>query len=723
MALALSKEVLMHPRFIKSYSLGFGVAAAIRRTALISYYGTVIITRNVFWRPQVLGVFYKHYQKNPFLRNFSTGTHPERICWEGSSHAVLLTKIETALKDHQLDEAWESFNDFKRLYGFPKDTLVGRLITELSYSSDPHWLKKACDLVLIVLKETSGLLQPAILTKLSLSLARSQLPIPATMILRLMLEREILPLMNVLWLVVLHLVKTEVGTYIASNFLVQICDRFQRSSANKSDHAKLLKPDTMIFNLVLDACVRFKLSFKGQRLIELMPQTGVAADAHSITIIAQIHEMNGQRDELKKFKDHIDQVSAPFVCHYRQFYDSLLSLHFKYNDIDAAAELVMDIYRCSESSPIQKDRKELQKLCLVPVGSDNLKTALKMQIVPDMLQKDSVLKAEGKQELVIFRNGKLAVSERALAKLINGCKRGGKISDLSKLLLCIQKKSHSLAGPSLCSNVIGACINLGWLEMAHDILDDLEAAGAPMGFTTYSLLFAAYYKENMFREAKSLLKQMRKAGLVLNLSNEMVISTCLSEAAVDKDATEANASSLISKSDLAEFLVRETREGENTVSPMVYEFNSSIYFFCKAKMVVDALKTYRRMQEMKIQPTGQTFSNLVYGYSSLGMYRDITILWGDMKRNMQSGDLVVSRDLYEFLLLSFLQGGYFERVMEVVGYMKKHRMYIDKWMYKSEFLKLHKNLYRRLKTSKARTEAQSKRLEYVQAFRILVGID
>jgi len=67
---------------------------------------------------------------------------------------------------------------------------------------------------------------------------------------------------------------------------------------------------------------------------------------------------------VKKFKEHIGRVSAPFISHYRQFYDSLLSLHFKYNDIDAAAEPVMDIYRCSESSPIQKDRKDLQSLAL-----------------------------------------------------------------------------------------------------------------------------------------------------------------------------------------------------------------------------------------------------------------------------------------------------------------------------------------------------------------------
>jgi hypothetical protein len=50
-------------------------------------------------------------------------------------------------------------------------------------------------------------------------------------------------------------------------------------------------------------------------------------------------------------------------------------------------------------------------------------------------------------------------------------------------------------------------------------------------------------------------------------------------------------------------------------------------------------------------------------------------------------------------------------------------MYCDKWMYKDEFLKFHKNLYRSLKASEARTEAQSKRLEHVKAFRKWVGID
>jgi pentatricopeptide repeat protein len=374
------------------------------------------------------------------------------------------------------------------------------------------------------------------------------------------------------------------------------------------------------------------------------------------------------------------------------------------------------MHKFQESVPNKKLRMDQEKRLLVPIGSNNLKTGMKIQVMPELLQKDSILTVKHKQELVMFRSGKLLLSNRALAKLVNGYRRHGRTTDLSKLLLCMQQDFHVLGQSSFCSDVIDACIRLGWLEMAHDILDDMDAAGAPIGSTLHMALLTAYYCREMFKEAKALLRKMRKAGFVVNLSDEMVATACLSEAA-------NNASSSSSKSDLIDFLVREMREEEKAIPSVVYELNSSIYYFCKAKMMEDALKTYKRMQHMKIQPTVQTFSYLIDGFSSLGMYRDITILWGDIKRNVGSKDLEVSRDLYEVLHLNFLRGGYFERAMEVIGYMKERNMYCDKWMYKDEFLKLHKNLYRSLKASEARTEAQSKRLEHVKAFRKWVGID
>ncbi|KAF3448215.1 hypothetical protein FNV43_RR08928 [Rhamnella rubrinervis] len=455
-----SKSFPLNPEWFAGYS----VVAAVQRTAFLSICSRKYVVIRSFGSRAVI-FDHKQYQ-NSSTCHFSTSIQPGRLRWEGSSHAILLNKLEVDLKNHQVDEAWESFTDFKKLYGFPEVSFVYMSITELSYAFNPHWLRKASDLVLLILNEKSDILHPDILTKLSLSLARSQIPSPATKILKSMLEKEVLPSMDILLLVVLHLVKTEIETHLASNFLVQICECFLRLSANKSNLAKLMKPDTMIFNLVLDACVRFKLSFKGQQMMELMPQTGVVDNAHSVVIISQIHEMNGQRDEIKKYKAYINQLSAPFICHYSQFYGSLLKLHFKFDDIGAATELVWDI-----------------------------------------------------------------------------------------------------------------CRKYAW-------------------------------------EAKALLKQMRKAGLAMNLSDEMVNDTAL----------YMNQSSFSGKSDLADSFAQEMREEERAIPPMV------------------------------------------------------------------------------------------------IGLMEERGMYADKRMHRCEFLKLHKNLYRNLKASEARSDAQGNRLRYVLAFRKWAGI-
>ncbi|KAE9597425.1 putative pentatricopeptide [Lupinus albus] len=561
-----------------------------------------------------------------------------------------------------------------------------------------------------------GFLNADTLVKLALSLARLQMPGPASAILRLLLKKGCVPPMNLLSLIVLHLVKTEIGTCLASNFLTQLCDFYNTLNDKKSHHVVMVKPDTLIFNLVLDACVRFKLSLKGLVLVELMPLTETVADAHSIVMIAKILEMNGLRDEMMELKHRIDGVSATYVGHYRQFYDSLLSLHFKFNDIDAAAKLVLDMNSSHYCHINGVDRKDLQKLCFIAIGSHNLKNGSKIHVHPELLQKDSVLKVEeGREDLIFYRCGKLVLSNRALAKFISGYKEEGRISELSKLLVGIRGELYSVAGSSLCSDVIGACIRLGWLESAHDILDDVEATGSPLGRDTYVLLLSAYRKGRMQREANALLRQMKKVGLDFD---EELLDNCINQHILCVETSNP-----LGKSDLAAALAQLLQDGDRKVFPLVYEFNSSIFFFCKAGMIEDALKAYRRMYEMKIQPTYQTFAFLLRGYSSLAMYREITYLWGDIKRFMRNSSLVAHRDLYELLLMNFLRGGYFERVMEVIGHMKDHNMYNDKCIYKNEFLRLHKNLYRSLKTSDNRTEAQTKRLDHILEFKKWVAID
>lgn len=633
----------------------------------------------------------------------SIGATLENLCSRGSSRWSLLGKLERALKEHRVDEAWESYKNFKSLYGFPDQLLVANLITESSYSSSSKCLRMASDLLLTISKEKPILLRRDMMIKLVLSLARAQIPVSTSCVLRLMLEKKNLPSLDVLRMVFLHLVKTETGTYLASNILEEICNCFQKLTAVKSARTELTKPDAMIFNLVLDACVRFGSPLKGQQIMELMPLLGVVADAHTAVIIARLHEMNGMRDELKKFKECLDMVPVTFLHHYQQFYDSLLSLHFKFNDIDGASSLLLDLCGSNNS---QIGQREIPKSCFVSIGSDNMKMGLKLQFLPQQLHKDVVYKVDLRQGLVLHKNGKFVLSNKGLAKLVVGYKNSERINELSKLLISIENMLSSSEDSSPCSDVIDACIHLGWLVTAHDILEDLESEKYSIREGSYTSLLKAYYDEKMEREAEGLVRQMRRVGLVMNFSD--------SEDRKNLDSTET--------SDLVNSIIQNMREDEKAVPLLVHEYNSSIYFFTKARMMEDARLTYRKMQKTKKQPNASTFFHLIRGYSSLGMYREITVLWGDMKRSMEYQNTVFYRELYEVLVVNFIRGGYFERVMEVIGFMMKNGMFLDKLCYKTEFLKIHRDLYRNLSVDDTKDEAQMKRLEHVKAFRKLVGI-
>ncbi|CAI9095569.1 OLC1v1031554C1 [Oldenlandia corymbosa var. corymbosa] len=587
------------------------------------------------------------------------------------------------------------------------------LITEFSYSLDFKWLRRAFDIVVSMSRGKSELPRLDLLTKLCLSLARAQMPIPASVILRLILRKKNLPPVDMLGLIFLHMVKTDTGTILASNILSEMCCLYQHIIDSKSNYAKIVKPDTLLFNLILDACARMKSSVKGQQMVELMAQVGVVADAHSIVIISQIYEMNKMRDELKRFERHIDRVSAPLVFHYRQFYDSLLSLHFLFNDIDAASALITEMCRFKDCNPSREGDSEP---CSVPIGSASLKMGLKLQFLPELQLNDTVMKVEGKPKYVLHENGKLALSSKALAKLVREYRSRGRINELSRLLICIQNKLWGSESVKLSRDVINACIHLGWLETAHDILDDLE--GSPIDISLYMSLLDAYYSRKMFKVGDRLVKQIKSNGLGESLSHEMAISGQNSELESRRTSRSENVG-LTSKSDLVESIIQEMKEVENIyhASAVIHQLNSSIYYFTKAKMIGDALKTYRRMLEIKVQPTVQTYAYLIDGYSAMGMYREITVLWGDIKRNLERSNSMVYRDLYESLLLNFIRGGYFERVLEIIAFMTENRMYLDKWIYRNEFFKFHKGLYKNKKASDTGNEVQMQRLEHVQTFR------
>lgn len=88
-----------------------------------------------------------------------------------------------------------------------------------------------------------------------------QMASPASVILRLMLEKGFVPYMQFLSLIVLHSVRTEIRTHLVSNYLPKVCDFLYCLKHKKEQHAIMLKPDILVFNLVSECSREVSVGF------------------------------------------------------------------------------------------------------------------------------------------------------------------------------------------------------------------------------------------------------------------------------------------------------------------------------------------------------------------------------------------------------------------------------------------------------------------------------
>jgi hypothetical protein len=130
------------------------------------------------------------------------------------------------MKDGNVDEAMQAFGNYKRLHGLPEPRVLNSVIVALSYTSKRRWLLRAFDLVLLVYRINSNLLNSRTLMRLALALSRDQMHVPASTVLRIMLESGMLPDVNMLIMSFMHMVKSQVGSYLAADILAETCECF-----------------------------------------------------------------------------------------------------------------------------------------------------------------------------------------------------------------------------------------------------------------------------------------------------------------------------------------------------------------------------------------------------------------------------------------------------------------------------------------------------------------
>ncbi|XWS23095.1 hypothetical protein CRYUN_Cryun29cG0092000 [Craigia yunnanensis] len=112
-------------------------------------------------------------------------------------------------------------------------------------------------------------------------------------------------------------------------------------------------------------------------------------------------------------------------------------------------------------------------------------------------------------------NGKdLDFSRETYCEVVKGYLQNGVIKSLTSLIIEAQKLESSMVevDKSIGRGIISACINLGFSDKAHSILDEMNAQGGSVGLGVYVPILKAYCKEHRTAEATQLIMDINSSG-------------------------------------------------------------------------------------------------------------------------------------------------------------------------------------------------------------------
>ncbi|KAG1358656.1 pentatricopeptide repeat-containing protein, mitochondrial [Cocos nucifera] len=703
----------------------------------------------------------------------------ESILVQARDPSRVALELETAVEEQRFGDAWKAYEKHINMDGFPRKSVLSKLIIGLAESCDCHWLDKAYTIVDLVFREKKhDLLEKEPLIYLSFILARCEMPVYASNTVRKLIQMEAFPPIAALSGVIGHMSGTATGAFLASELIMEIGYLFKDNRVDprrKSNRPLLsMKPTSFVFNIALTGCLLFGTTRKAEQLLELMPRVGVKPDANLLIVMACIYEKNGHRDEIKKLKRHVDEACGLGDFEFQQFYNCLLSCHLKFGDLGSAVDMVLDMLRKAKEAkrslgaaklvlkavetgktflPYQSSGHNkldnMDSSCLIkacaPSYVDFSKDRNFLRLEAEAMGSLKLLsgKLQSQVELVMSEHGILHPTEKMYAKLVKAFLDADKINELAAFLIKASKEDFPVSVEnSTVVQVINACIALGLLDQAHDLLDEMRFSGIRVGSSVYSSLLKAYCKDHRHGEIMSLFRDAQKAGIQLDSScYEALIQSRVHH----NDSREAlhlfkeMKGSNISRSShhafdmLVEGSVRSGEAGlmdklleeiknNKRVDCAVHDWNNVIHFFCKRRMMHDAQKALNKMRALGHTPNAETFHSLLTAYAAIGgKYVEVTDMWGEMKALSNSSSMKFDQELLDSVLYCFVRGGFFLRAMEVIEMMENGRMFIDKYKYRSLWLKYHRTLYKG-KAPKIQTEAQLKRREAALAFKRWIGL-
>ncbi|RAL37599.1 hypothetical protein DM860_000293 [Cuscuta australis] len=588
--------------------------------------------------------------------------------------------LRASLTAHHTDEAWKSFKTLSNSSYFPSKPLANSLITHLSSLSDTQNLKRAFASVVFLIEKNPDLLSHETIRHLLTSMRNANSAAPAFALVKCMLKNRFFVPFSVWGNDVVDISRKTGNLAAYLPIFYEIC------SVSMDEKLLFLKPDLAACNAALECCCREVESvIEANKVVDTMSRLGVRPDEYTFGLLAYLYARKGLKEKIAEIEDLITRFAFPS----RNIYlSSLISGYIKSGDLESVTATVIHN-----------------------------------------------LGVNGEE-------GKIILSEETCAEIVKGFLDNGGIKSLAHLIVETQKlESFSVtAEKSFGYGVITACVNLGLLDKAHTILEEMNIQGTSSCLGVYIPILNAYCKERRTAEATQLVMEISSSGLQLDagiydslIEASMSCQDFQSAFSLFRDMRESRISDLkgsyltimtgLTESHRPELMLAFLEEvvDDPRVELGTHDWNSIIHAFCKAGKMEDAKRTFRRMSFLRFEPNGQTYISLINGYVAGEKYFNVLLLWTEVKRKVSvEGErrLKLDNSLVEAFLYALVKGGFFDAVMQVVEKSQEMKIFVDKWRYKQAFMEKHK----KIRVSKLR-KRNTRKMEALVAFKNWAGLN
>ncbi|KAF4375357.1 hypothetical protein F8388_024016 [Cannabis sativa] len=289
--------------------------------------------------------------------------------------------------------------------------------------------------------------------------AFGMLSVPASTVMRKLVEMEQFPPVSAWSSTLAYMCQTGPGTSLAAELILEIGYLFQdsRIDPRKKSNAHLLamKPNTTAFSIALSW--------------------------------PHIYERNGRREELRKLQRYINDAPQSKGCSIAAVLQCCFHAILKLGDLSSASKMVLEM--------LQKAKAARSSSAAASMVIDAIKNG-------------------GKSSCVLVP-GQLQAMKNLEAYL-----EAGKTKDLAEFLIKVEREDFPVSSDdSMMVHVINSCIVLGWLDQAHDLLEEIVLAGFSVSSSLYSSLLKAYCHANRAGDVAALLRDARRAGIQLDSSS------------------------------------------------------------------------------------------------------------------------------------------------------------------------------------------------------------